>query len=49
MRRPAIKAGRGPGRINALLEANIVERNGNYYHIKDKLFSYWIKYVITGV
>ncbi|MDE1920082.1 MAG: ATP-binding protein [Candidatus Omnitrophica bacterium] len=32
-------------RINALQEANIVERNGNYYHIKDKLFSYWIKYV----
>src|SRR5208283_2886443 len=32
-------------RINALLDANIVERNGNYYHIKDKLFSYWIKYV----
>ncbi len=32
-------------RINALQDANIVERNGNYYHIKDKLFSYWIKYV----
>jgi len=32
-------------RINALLDSNIVERNGNYYHIKDKLFSYWIKYV----
>jgi len=32
-------------RINALQEANIVERNGNYYHIKDKLFSYWIKFV----
>lgn len=33
------------GRLNALQEASIVERNGNYYHIKDKLFSYWIKYV----
>jgi len=32
-------------RINALQESNIVERNGNYYHIKDKLLSYWIKYV----
>lgn len=32
-------------RINALEDANIVERNGNYYHIKDKLFSYWIKHV----
>jgi len=32
-------------RINALQDSNIVERNGNYYHIKDKLFSYWIKYV----
>lgn len=32
-------------RVNALQDANIVERNGNYYHIKDKLFSYWIKYV----
>ena len=32
-------------RVNALQDSNIVERNGNYYHIKDKLFSYWIKYV----
>jgi hypothetical protein len=32
-------------RIKALQDSNIVERNGNYYHIKDKLFSYWIKYV----
>ena len=32
-------------RINALQESNIVERNGNYFHIKDKLFSYWIKFV----
>ncbi len=34
----------GP-RINVLQDSNIIERNGNYYHIKDKLFSYWIKYV----
>jgi len=32
-------------RMNSLLEADIVEKNGNYYHIKDKLFKYWIKYV----
>ena len=32
-------------RINILLEADLVEKNGNYYHIKDKLFRYWIKYV----
>jgi len=32
-------------RVNALQDSNIVERNGNYYHIKEKLFSYWIKYV----
>ncbi|MEI7998418.1 MAG: AAA family ATPase [Candidatus Omnitrophota bacterium] len=32
-------------RINSLQEADIVEKNGNYYHIKDKLFKYWIKYV----
>jgi len=32
-------------RINVLMESGIVERNGNYFHIKDKLFSYWIKYV----
>jgi AAA ATPase domain len=40
-----LKPAQAMGRINALLEINIVERNGNYYHIKDKLFSYWIKYV----
>ncbi len=32
-------------RINTLMGADIVEKNGNYYHIKDKLFKYWIKYV----
>ena len=32
-------------RINILLEADLIEKNGNYYHIKDKLFKYWIKYV----
>jgi hypothetical protein len=32
-------------RINILMEADLVEKNGNYYHIKDKLFKYWIKYV----
>jgi DNA-binding Lrp family transcriptional regulator len=32
-------------RVNALQDSNIVERNGNYYHIKDKLFSCWMRYV----
>ena len=40
-----LKTSQVNSRINALQDANIVERNGNYYHIKDKLFSYWIKYV----
>jgi len=40
-----LKPAQVSGRINTLLEANIIERNGNYYHIQDKLFSYWIKYV----
>jgi len=32
-------------RIIALQNCGIVERNGSYFHIKDKLLSYWIKYV----
>jgi len=40
-----LKSSQVNSRVNALLDANIIERNGNYYHIKDKLFSYWIKYV----
>ena len=40
-----LKSSQVTGRINALQEANIVERNGNYFHIKDKLLSYWTKYV----
>ena len=32
-------------RLTTLLSAEIIEKNGNYYHIKDKLFKYWIKYV----
>lgn len=32
-------------RVNSLLEADVIEKNGNYYHIKDKLFKYWVKYV----
>ena len=40
-----LKVSQVTARISALLEANIIERNGNYYHLKDKLFSYWIKFV----
>ncbi len=32
-------------RVAVLLDADIVDKNGNFYHIKDKLFKYWIKYV----
>ncbi len=32
-------------RLNVLLSAEIVAKNGNYFYIKDKLFKYWIKYV----
>jgi aryl carrier-like protein/predicted transcriptional regulator len=32
-------------RINSLLASDVIEKNGNYFHIKDKLFKYWIKYV----
>jgi AAA+ ATPase superfamily predicted ATPase len=40
-----LKTSQVSSRVNALQDSNIVERNGNYYHIKDKLFSYWIRYV----
>jgi len=40
-----LKASQVTLRVNALQGSNIVERNGNYFHIKDKLFSYWVKYV----
>jgi predicted transcriptional regulator len=32
-------------KLNFLVEADVVERNGTYVHVKDKLFRYWIKYV----
>jgi hypothetical protein len=32
-------------KLNYLVEEDIVERNGSYYHIKDKLMRYWVKYV----
>ncbi|MFH0754908.1 MAG: ATP-binding protein [Candidatus Omnitrophota bacterium] len=32
-------------KLNFLIEEDIVERNGTYVHVKDKLFRYWIKYV----
>ena len=40
-----LKPSRVTQRINSLLEADIIEKNNSYYHIKDKLFQYWIKYV----
>ncbi len=41
----AVKPSQLAPRVAVLLEADIVEKNGNYYHVKDKLFKYWIKYV----
>ncbi len=40
-----LKITQAGARINTLQESNIVERNGNYFHIKDRLLSYWIKFV----
>ncbi len=33
-------------KFNRLLELDIVIKNGNFYYLKDKLFKYWIKYVL---
>lgn len=33
-------------KFNRLLELDIVVKNGNFYYLKDKLFKYWIKYVL---
>lgn len=32
-------------KISKLMELGIVEKNGGYYYIKDKLFRYWMQYV----
>ena len=32
-------------KLNYLVEEDILEKNGGHFHIKDKLFRYWIKYV----
>jgi len=32
-------------KLNRLMEMDIVEKNIGYFHIKDKLLSFWIKYV----
>ena len=34
-------------RMNLLIQADIVEKNGNYHHIKDKLLAYWLKFVVV--
>ncbi|MBI4309517.1 MAG: ATP-binding protein [Candidatus Omnitrophica bacterium] len=41
----SLKTSQAAQRVNILLTADIIEKNGNYYHIKDKLFKYWIKFV----
>jgi hypothetical protein len=32
-------------RLNWLIDQDIIEKNGNFFHIKDKLMRYWIKFV----
>lgn len=33
-------------KLNRLIELSIVVKNGNFFYIEDKLFKYWIKYVL---
>lgn len=33
-------------KIAKLIESGLVDRSGNFYYLKDKLFRYWIKYVL---
>jgi AAA+ ATPase superfamily predicted ATPase len=33
-------------KLNRLIELDIVEKNGNLFQFKDRLFRYWIKYVL---
>jgi hypothetical protein len=33
-------------KLNRLIELDIVEKNGNLYQFKDRLFRYWLKYVL---
>lgn len=32
-------------KVNMLLEAGVIVKNGNFHYFKDKLFKYWIKFV----
>lgn len=41
----APKAAAVTQKLAYLVEEDVVERNGSHYHIKDKLFRSWIKYV----
>lgn len=33
-------------KIAKLIELDLVDRSGNFYYLKDKMFRYWIKYVL---
>ncbi|MEI8013160.1 MAG: hypothetical protein WCI27_11905, partial [Candidatus Omnitrophota bacterium] len=33
-------------KLNELVAQDIVEKNGTYFYVKDKLFRYWVKYVL---
>ncbi len=41
----AAKQGPVTQKLGYLIEQDIVEKNGTYFYIKDKLFRYWVKYV----
>ncbi len=43
----SVKPNQLNNRVSMLLGADIVGKNGNYHHIKDKLFTYWLKYVLS--
>ena len=40
------KKGQVTKKLNELVAQDVVEKNGTYYYIKDKLFRYWVKYVL---
>lgn len=40
-----VKPGQVTQRLSYLVDQDIVEKNGTYFYIKDKLLRYWVKYV----
>ena len=40
-----VKPAQIAARLNVLLAEGVVDKNGNYHHIRDILFKYWIRFV----